>query len=785
MKGPTMSAWPMALYFGGLALLLIGQRVLVFSEALRTAVSIAGALAVLASAVVRFARSTRAEGERRAIERGLGLLGLVGFAAVLVMLATTESFEKVIGVADLEPAAKARFEGIATVGWILLLIVATLPLGFAETALFPMRHAKRIESRRVLSASLAGLTLAFAASYGALATYVTGKLDVKADFSYFRTARPGESTIKIAAALNEPVKVITFFPQLSETWIEVNGYLEDLAKHAPQLQIEHHDRVLSPGLARDNRITQDGIIVIRRDKLRETLFIGTDMAQARARLRSLDGDFQKTLLKLVRERKVAYLTTGHGELNEAAQSPDLRLAHGVRQILEAQSFAIKDLGLAQGLATDVPDDASIVLVLGPTQPLLPAEIEALERYAKRGGHLLLALDPEAGIDHSELARIAGLSWHKTLLANDRVHVRKRFNDSDRTVLATHQYSAHASVTTLGRAGRRAPIVMPGASALEKLEDADPALHVDFAVRSLPETFDDLNGNSWYDMVRPYDGLAIRKRISESSWYSPRGSEYLITATLVRERPAGKVEKVVVSVRNARIRNQRDRERSDLVATAAHELRSPLTGIKGFTSTLLTKWEKFSEDQRRLMLETVDADADRLTRLISELLDAARIDAGRLTLRPGPVRIGELVNDVLKGISAASGERYTVDLIDDPDLIWADADRIAQVVTNLVENANRHGLGLRLIRIQNATRGGEDGVSVQVHDNGPGIPEESRQRVFSRFWRSGPGAGSGLGMYIVRGITEEHGGRIDIVDSDDGGACVRVWLPVNEPPGMTD
>ena len=495
---PTMSVWPMALYFGGLALLLIGQRVLVFSEGLRIAVSLAGALAIVASAALRFTRAVRAEDELRSIERGLGILALIGFGAVLVMLATTEPFAKLLGIADWEPADRARFDGIATVGWILLLLVATLPLGFAETALFPMRHAKRIEARRVLSASLAGLTLAFAASYGALSTYVAGELDVKADFSYFRTARPGESTIKIAAALNEPVRVITFFPQLSETGIEVSGYLEDLAKHAPQLQIEHHDRVLSPALARDNRITQDGIIVLRRDKLRETLFIGTEMAQARSRLRSLDGDFQKALLKLVRERKVAYLTTGHGELNEAAQSPDLRLAHGVRQILEAQSFAIKDLGLAQGLATDVPDDASVVLVLGPTQPFLPAEIEALERYAKRGGHLLLALDPEAGIDFSELAKIAGLSWRSTLLANDRVHVRRRFNDSDRTVLATSQYSAHASVTTLGRAGRRAPIVMPGASALEKLEDADPALHVDFAVRSLPETFDDLNGNYRYD-----------------------------------------------------------------------------------------------------------------------------------------------------------------------------------------------------------------------------------------------------------------------------------------------
>ncbi|MFI5427819.1 sensor histidine kinase [Aeromicrobium sp. UC242_57] len=159
-------------------------------------------------------------------------------------------------------------------------------------------------------------------------------------------------------------------------------------------------------------------------------------------------------------------------------------------------------------------------------------------------------------------------------------------------------------------------------------------------------FDDLNGNSWYDVTRPYEGINIRNRLSESSWWSPKGSEYLITASLVRDRRAGPVQRVLVSVRNARIRNQADRERSDLVATVAHELRSPLTGIKGLQPTLLTKWDKFSEQQRQLMLETIDADADRLSRLITELLDAARIDAGRLTLRRGPVKLPEVVRHVL-------------------------------------------------------------------------------------------------------------------------------------------
>lgn len=305
-------------------------------------------------------------------------------------------------------------------------------------------------------------------------------------------------------------------------------------------------------------------------------------------------------------------------------------------------------------------------------------------------------------------------------------------------------------------------------------------------------FDDLNGNSWFDTTRPYDGLTIRTRLSETSWYSPRGSEYLVTATLVRERPAGRVVQVVATIRNAKVRNQRDRQRSDLVATVAHELRSPLTGIKGFTATLLSKWDRFSEEQRQFMLKTVDSDADRLSRLITELLDAARIDAGRLTLRRGPVKLDEVVRSVLRSVSAG-GDPFELSTRGEPHLLWGDADRLTQVATNLVENALRHGHGLRSVLVEHL---GEDaatgddgrpagGAVLEIRDQGPGIPEEMRQRVFSRFWRSGPGAGSGLGMYIVRGIVEEHGGTIEIDDAEDGGALIRVWLPVNEPDALTD
>lgn len=299
--------------------------------------------------------------------------------------------------------------------------------------------------------------------------------------------------------------------------------------------------------------------------------------------------------------------------------------------------------------------------------------------------------------------------------------------------------------------------------------------------------DDLDGRSWLTCLRPFDGLASRTRLSERSLYTPDGHEYLVTARIVRTASGGAVERLVVSLRDARVRNTVDRERSNLIAIVAHDLRSPLTGIKGFSSTLLTKWDRFTEQQRQLMLETVDAEADRLTRLITELLDAARIDAGRLNLRRGPVDVGQIMDRVLRTAVAAGHEgEVALDVADDLPVIWGDADRVAQVLTNLTENAARHGRGITAVAVEPARApDGRDGVSVRVDDAGPGIDPGIRSKVFGRFWRTGQGAGSGLGLYIVRGIVDKHEGIIDIGTSSRGGASMRVWWPVNEPDSLTD
>lgn len=299
------------------------------------------------------------------------------------------------------------------------------------------------------------------------------------------------------------------------------------------------------------------------------------------------------------------------------------------------------------------------------------------------------------------------------------------------------------------------------------------------------SLDDLEGNRWFDCTAPYDGYASRSRLAEASWHLPDGRELLVTARLLRDRPRGAVRRVVVSLRDARARARDDRERSDLVATVAHELRSPLTGVKGFTATLLSRWDRFSDSQRLLMLQTVDSDADRLGRLVSELLDAARIDSGRMRVRREPLDLVETVARVLATASAGGGRDITLTSSGALPAVWADPDRVAQVVTNLLENAQRHGSGRIDLRLSERERGAAPGVEIRVDDQGPGVPADIRTRVFTRFWHTGTAGGSGLGLYIVRGVVEAHGGDVSIEDAPGGGASVRAWLPTSEPEVLRD
>ncbi|MCR6033688.1 PAS domain-containing protein [Nocardioides sp. zg-579] len=292
---------------------------------------------------------------------------------------------------------------------------------------------------------------------------------------------------------------------------------------------------------------------------------------------------------------------------------------------------------------------------------------------------------------------------------------------------------------------------------------------------------DQDGRAWVACNTPYAGLATRTGVPEQSWLLPDGTEVLVAARLHRDGVHQPVRRVAVTLRSGRGRARLDRERSDLVATVAHELRSPLTGVKGFVQALLNRWDKLNDDQKKLMLTTVSADADRLSRLIAELLDVARIDTGRLQLYPRPSDAAVLVTRIVESVQA--GTARAVELVVDPHgdglpTVHVDPDKFTQVVTNLVENGVRHGDGSVRVLVEAVAPGHETdppGVRVTVDDEGEGIPEEMRRRVFTKFWKGGARGGSGLGLYLVHGLVRAHGGTVTIADAPGGGArLVTTW-----------
>jgi PAS domain S-box-containing protein len=257
-----------------------------------------------------------------------------------------------------------------------------------------------------------------------------------------------------------------------------------------------------------------------------------------------------------------------------------------------------------------------------------------------------------------------------------------------------------------------------------------------------------------------------------------GAEVTVNVTGSYQRNGtGAVTGATLVLREAGRRAHQTPTGMEIVSTVSHELRSPLTSVKGYTGLLLNRWERLKDEQKREMLEQVNHDADRVRRLIDELLDISRLETGRLHLRRQMVDLADLIATVVRKVSIEYPSLdAAVAVAPDVPEVYADPDKLTQVLTNLVENACKYASPVGL-RVSVEVIAGE--VAVAVHDKGEGIPQVDLPKVFDKFFRRdlGKPTGSGLGLWISRGLVEAHGGRLTASSVAGRGTTFRFTLPV--------
>ena len=223
-------------------------------------------------------------------------------------------------------------------------------------------------------------------------------------------------------------------------------------------------------------------------------------------------------------------------------------------------------------------------------------------------------------------------------------------------------------------------------------------------------------------------------------------------------------------------NRLEQQRAALLRSVSHDLRTPLAAIRAAVSELETD-SLYDEAARRHLVEHVGDEAERLDRLVANLLSLARIEGGGLTPHRQSVDLAELVSTTSKRLGhVLDRTEVVVDVDPNVPAVFADYTLLEQVVSNLLENAARHGPSGAPINV--AVHRVRHGVQIVVSDRGPGVPPAERDTIFEPFQSRGAAAGSGIGLAICKAVVESHGGTIAVGDSSDGGAAFTVTLPVS-------
>jgi len=264
----------------------------------------------------------------------------------------------------------------------------------------------------------------------------------------------------------------------------------------------------------------------------------------------------------------------------------------------------------------------------------------------------------------------------------------------------------------------------------------------------------------------------------------RGADevWLSLSEAVMRDPLGAVAGRIFAFRDISADRMVEQVKSDFVAAVSHELRTPLTSIYGFAETLLRQDVPFGEEERRIFLGYIASESERLTEIVDQLLNVARLDAGDLQVELGRIDVGSVVSELVETVEESgvmNGHRFEIDLPEEPLAAEADPDKVRQVFNILVENALRYSPGGGTVTV--GARRNHDRVEVRVADEGIGIPAGERERIFRKFYRAESAArdgaaGTGLGLFIAKELVTAMGGRIWVDSTEGKGSSFAFELP---------
>jgi len=320
--------------------------------------------------------------------------------------------------------------------------------------------------------------------------------------------------------------------------------------------------------------------------------------------------------------------------------------------------------------------------------------------------------------------------------------------------------------------------------------ANPAARRIFGLR------DDPYGLSPQEVARRPAFLRLVERALAGEQVTPTELAYGSQQLLATAQPLVSGGAVLVFLDVSELRRL-EGARRDFVANASHELKTPLTAIRGYSETLLD--DDLPPNLRRQFAETVKANADRLQRIVDDLLDLSRIESGSWRAEPETVAVVEAVEDAWSAFEAAAVVKRVelrVEVSPACDHVQADPSALRQILTNLFHNALRHtpSGGAITVTTHCCVTSGRDGpassvpgtgwVQVEVRDTGCGIPAAHLPRIFERFYRvdasrSRAEGGTGLGLAIVRHLVESHGGQVEAESELGQGTTIRFTLPAGE------